>query len=389
MNVTQKGITILLRSGITGEKLQLPADFSLEEAFGILRRQSMAPLAYEGAVQCGVPAENPVMQKMLMICYQNLMQHELQMRAVNRILEAFEANKIPHMPVKGCNMKKLYPKPELRAMGDADILIHPQDHGRIRTVMTALGFDFLSENDHVFEWNSKDLYVELHKSLVPVDDEDYYAYYNTGWQLAVQGSGYRHDLSTEDAYIFIFTHFARHYRRGGIGCRHVVDLFVYRRAFPNMDMDYIRRELTKLHLQEFHENVLRMLDVWFLGVDQDETTDLITAFIFSGGNWGTMEAETYSREVKKARKTGAVKNTVLKSALTTFFPPISQLSYRYTIIRKCPWLLPIIWVVRWVDILLFRPQKIRKRVHILQTINNEKVLSHQQALEAVGLDFYF
>ena len=156
-----------------------------------------------------------------------------------------------------------------------------------------------------------------------------------------------------------------------------------------MNADYINRELAKLHLREFHENVLRMLNVWFLGADQNETTDLITAFIFSGGNWGTMEAETYSREVKKARKAGAVKNTILKTALTNFFPPISQLSYRYTIIRKCPLLLPVIWVVRWVDILLFRPQKIRKRVHILQTINNEKVLSHQQALEAVGLDFYF
>ena len=389
MNMTHEGIIKLLRSAITGEHLPLPEDFSLEQAFEILRKQSMVPLAYQGAINCGVGKDHPLMQKMLMLCYQNLMRHERQMHAVNQVFAAFEANGIPYMPVKGCNLKPLFPKPELRAMGDVDILIHPQDHSRIRAVLEALGFRFRCENDHVFEWISDALYIELHKSLVPPNDEDYYTYYGSGWQLAVQGSGYRWDLSPEDAYIFIFTHFARHYRRGGIGCRHVVDLFVYRRAFPNLDEAYISHELSKLHLQEFHENVLKTLDVWFLGAERQTTTELITAFVFSGGSWGSLEAAVFSTEVKRARKTGKVKNSGIKSVLRAFFPPISHLSYRYTIIRKCSLLLPVIWVVRWVDIILFSPKKIRRKINVLRTVNNERVLSHQQALEAVGLDFQF
>ena len=177
MNITQSGIVMLLRSGITGEKLTLPDPFSIEEAALILRRQSVVPLAYQGAVNCGFAQESVVVQQMLGHYYRNLLKHERQMCALEQLLRAFEESAVPHMPVKGCNIKKLYPKPELRAMGDADILIHPEQHDRIRPIMEGLGYTFLRENDHVFEWKSDDLYVELHKSLIPPDDEDFHAYY--------------------------------------------------------------------------------------------------------------------------------------------------------------------------------------------------------------------
>ena len=38
-----------------------------------------------------------------------------------------EENGIDYLPLKGYNLKKLYPKPELRTMGDADVLIRLAD----------------------------------------------------------------------------------------------------------------------------------------------------------------------------------------------------------------------------------------------------------------------
>ena len=389
MEITHQGIITLLRSGVTGENLPLPEGFVPEEAFEILRRQAVVPIAYEGAVHCGIDRNHPVMQKMLMLCYQNLMKHELQTQSVNRIFAAFEDLGIPYMPVKGCNMKRIYPKPEMRAMGDVDILIHPQDHGRIQPIMEELGFTYRIENDHVFEWHAKELHVELHKSLVPPNDEDYFSYYGSGWKLAVKGAGYRHDLSAEDAYIFMFTHFARHYRHGGIGCRHVVDLFVYLRAHPALNRDYIAKELAALHLTQFHENVLQTLNVWFLGEEGNEITELITAFIFSGGSWGRLEAVLASKELKNARRKGSVRNSQIKAVLHAIFPPRAELRNRYQILRNYPFLFPVMWVVRWFDILFFRPKNIRKKLGVLEILDDKKIRSHQQALEAVGLDFTF
>lgn len=386
MNTTQQGIITLLKSAVTGQKQALPADFSLESAYGLLRKQHVLLAAYQGALRCGVRQDLPVMQLLLRQYYQLMIRSEKQMRAVEHLFQAFEEHHIDYMPLKGCNLKQLYPQPELRMMGDADILIHPGQHSAIIPVMEDLGFALESENEHVFNWRSSELLVELHKSMVPPDDADYYAYYGSGWHLAVKQSGSRHDLSQEDAFLFLFTHFARHYRLSGIGCRHVLDLYVYRQAFPDMDRRYIRKELEKLHLLTFYENILRMLDVWFADAPGDDVTELITAFIFSGGSWGTAEAGVFAQEVKSAHKQGRVRHSGIKAALRAIFPSRHFLTYRYAVLMKAPWLLPVIWVVRWFDILLFRPQNIGKKVRILKSVDDEKILTHQQALQAVGLE---
>lgn len=389
MNTIQKGIITLLKSAVTGEAYPMPEGFSLKEADEIIRRQSLLPLIFQGALNCGLSDETEIMQRYQMQYYRYLLKSERQMRSVEQIFQAFEENGINYMPLKGCIMKKLYPWPELRTMGDADILIHPEEHEQIRMIMEKLGFSFRAENEHVFEWKSDSLFVELHKSLVPIADEEYYEYYGTGWKFAQKQNGCRFDLSAEDTFVFLFTHFARHYRASGIGCRHVVDLYVYHRAFPDLNQGYLKKELEKLHLKEFYGNTMRLLDVWFCDAQTSDVIELMTSFIFSGGNWGSMEAGVWADAVRASRKSNSTANSGPKAIARAIFPPKSSLAYRYTVLVKHPWLLPVIWVVRWIDILVFRPQKIRKRISIIRTINDDEVLCHQQALRAVGLDFYF
>lgn len=389
MNTIQKGIITLIKSAVTGEAYPMPEGFSLKEADEIIRRQALLPLIFQGAQNCAVSDESEMMQRYKMWYYRYLLKSERQMQAVERIFQAFEENGIDHLPLKGCVMKKLYPRPELRPMGDADILIHPEDHGKIRTIMEELSFSFRAENEHVFEWKSDSLFVELHKSLVPLTDAEYYQYYGTGWKFARKQKGCRFDLSAEDTFVFLFTHFARHYRASGIGCLHVADLYLYRRACSDLNEEYLEKELKKLHLKEFYANTMRLLDAWFCDAQTDDVTELMTSFIFSGGNWGSMEAGAWSDAVKASRKSRSTANSGLKAIVRTIFPTKSRLAYRYTVLVKHPWLLPVIWVVRWIDVLLFRPKKIRRRIGILRKINDDEVLCYQQALHAVGLDFYF
>ena len=79
-----------------------------------------------------------------------LLHSERQMADVKRIYKAFEENNIDYMPVKGCNMKSLYPAPEMRVMGDADILIKLDQYDKVEKVMNELGFNFLVKGDHDF-----------------------------------------------------------------------------------------------------------------------------------------------------------------------------------------------------------------------------------------------
>ena len=159
-------------------------------------------------------------------------------------------------------------------MADADVLISQAQREKIVPVMQALGFREAEESDHELNWESAALYMELHKRVVPTYDEDYYAYFGDGWEKAHHTSGCRYDLSPEDAYIYLFTHFAKHYRDGGVGVRQALDLWVYRRANGQMDMEYIENELKTLHLDRFHANMVCLLGYWF----QDEEGNFIYGF---------------------------------------------------------------------------------------------------------------
>lgn len=385
MNTIQRGIIQLMKSAITGQPEVLPEDFSLTDAQELIRKHRIKAPIYEGAVRCGISREEPVMKWLLRGSYQQAIRSEKQMQLVERIFAAFEAAGIAYMPVKGCNLKPLYPKPGLRAMGDVDILIHREDYPRIRQVMLDLGLNEEQENDHVYPWRSDVMLVELHKSLIPPEDGDYYSYYGDSWRFAVPGQGSRHDLSPEDTYIFLFAHFARHYRFSGIGCRHVLDLYVYRRAFPDLDEAYIRQELEKLKLLTFYENVEKTLAVWFAVGEADEITELITQFVFSSGDWGSVESFAIHSQVREAEsKHGKNRSRVL---VQTLFPPREQISGQYPVLKKWPVLLPVIWPIRIVQTVLFRKDVFHRRKQMLRAVSDENVEMARQALEAVGLTY--
>ena len=389
MNAIHEGILLLMKSAVTGESYALPEGFLMDEAYEVIKRHNIVSLAYDGAVKCGVAKDLPVMQEMFRTYLRILMHSEGQMRAIDEVCRAFDASGIDYMPLKGCNLKNMYPKPELRQMGDADILIKKEQYDIIRPQMQKMGFTEVMESDHELVWKRKDLYLELHKHLIPSYNKDYYAYFGNGWRLAKKAEGTRYILAPEDEFIFIFTHFAKHYRDAGAGCRYVLDLWVYKRKHPGMDEAYITGELEKLQLKDFYENIMRLMKVWFEGAMPDEKSEFITGFILEGGTWGCREYRNLASEVKNANSTGSAKRGKVKTVLQAFFPSAQAISGLFPVLRKAPWLLPLFWPVRWVSTLLFRPENVRRRSRELRENTSDVVSAYHESLRYVGLDFNF
>jgi hypothetical protein len=389
MNTLQRGILLILKSAITGKAERLPDGFSLEEALPLVKRHQLAMLVYEGAVICGIPDDTPLMLQLLQHCCRQILCSEGQMEAVSRICNAFEEAGIDYMLLKGCEMKRLYPKKELRVMGDADILIRREQYGHIKQLVAELGYQPVTESDHEYVWQSENLYLELHKRLIPSYNSDYYAYFGDGWRLAKQQSGFRYAMTDEDTFIYLFTHFAKHYRDGGIGCRHVLDLWVYLRAYPDLDMAYMRSELKKLRLLEFFENVRRLLESWFDDGEADEKLDVMTDFVFDSGSWGKWESHILSAEVRNRKTAGSAQGGRLRSLRLLLFPEARNMAERYPVLDRFPWLLPVLWPVRWVETLLLRPNRVREKQRDIRTATPAKVDGYQHAMNFVGLDFNF
>lgn len=389
MNDIQRGVVTLLRSAVTGDRLNLPEGFSMEDALPLIKKHHMLTLAYAGAVNCGISSKDATMQQLFQSYLKKMLVSERQMRDVNRIFAAFDENGIDYMPLKGCKMKALYPKPELRIMGDADILIRTEQYDRIRSIMKDLGFTEGEESNHELIWKSDSLYLELHKRLIPSYNKDYYAYFGDGWQLGVIERGTRYTMESEDEWVYLFTHFAKHYRDGGIGCRHVVDLWVWLRNHPDLNWNAIEANLTKLQLLEFCGNIRRLLRVWFEGEAGDPVTDFISQFLFDSGSWGQETSRLLSASLKASKAAGSIASGRARSWLRAFFPSAREIAPRYPILKKFPWLLPLVWPYRWIRAALFGRDTIHRRQREMSVTTVDQVEQHRQALNYVGLDFHF
>ena len=160
MTDIQKGVIMLIKSAIDEKAYPLPEGFSIEKALDFIIEHRVMMPAYDGAIRCGIPKNLPAMQKLFKLYISGMIKSEKQLDAVGKIYTAFDENGIDYLPLKGCNMKHLYPKPELRAMGDADILIRERQLSMVSEVLEKTGFEQEDEMDHHSGWYSDSLHSE-------------------------------------------------------------------------------------------------------------------------------------------------------------------------------------------------------------------------------------
>ena len=64
MNSDYRGILLIMKSAITRQPEVLPEGFDLEAQLELLKMHHVFPLIYDGAVRCGIPQQEPFMQKL-------------------------------------------------------------------------------------------------------------------------------------------------------------------------------------------------------------------------------------------------------------------------------------------------------------------------------------
>lgn len=384
-------VIALVKSAITGENQKLSDDFNISNVLGIAKRHQIQGLIYYGALNCGVDNSLPAMQQLFMSLCNIIAISEQQMFELNRVFEAFSKKGIDYMPLKGTLLKKLYPRPDMRIMGDADILIKTKDYDRIKPIMLELGFSEKVESDHELNWTKPGILFELHKRLIPSYNKDYYAYYGDGWRLAVpcESIAYRFEMTKEDQMIYLLTHFAKHYRDGGIGIRHLTDLYVFRKTSVDFDEKYIKAELKKLELYDFYVNIVDTISAWFEDTNFDLKTEFITEVIFSSGAYGHGDRSFVAQATRASKKDSIVKNAKLRYLLTLIFPKKEAMIIKYSFLEKAPFLLPLAWVMRLFKIAFSKRNKAKRFYTGIKKIDSQEISNYSDSLHFVGLDFNF
>lgn len=386
MEKFQREFIKILKAGLSGKSEKISADFDPEKALQIAIKHNITPILYYGATNCNIPQEKEYMQELRRLTLRNMLASERQMYEIEQIVKAFEAENIEYMLLKGTIFKSEYPKPEMRTMGDADILIKLEQYPKIQMIMEQLQYTFKYESDHELVWIKPSLFLELHKSIMTTYNKDFYSYFGTGWKIAKStpdSSGYK--MSEEDFYIFAFVHFTKHYRISGIGITHLIDMWIYSNAHPEINWTYVEKELEIMHLSQFHANVKKTIAVWFENAEETDITDLITNVIFNSGRYGSAEMAIINRALQNGN------NTVAKMKVSRFlgnvFPPHATMAKKYAVLNKVPILLPFMWIIRIFEIIFNRKAHVKKFFRETGRIEDTGIKENEQALRLVGLEF--
>ncbi len=386
----ETGIITLINNALKGENQPLPEDFDYSKVYDFGIRHQILPLLYYGGASNPKFVSSDTESKMLLGTMSLTALSENQLYEIDKLCKAFDESSIDYLKLKGAIIKRLYPQSEMRIMSDADILIRENQMDKIEDLMKSLGFTFVISSDHEWIWKNNVLPIELHKRIIATYQKDFYAHFGDGWKLAhkKEEEGCEYVMSLEDEFIYLFTHLAKHYREAGIGIKHMTDIYLFLKAYPSLDLDYVYNELEKLKLLSFYKNVKKTLDVWFNDTECDEIAEFITAKIFESGVYGTKLAQIKA-EALRLSKGSDVNKAKSKKKLALAFPPYKKMCNIFPILEKAPILLPFLWVYRLIRAVLFRRNKISELNSEVESYSQSEIDECQAELDYVGLDFNF
>lgn len=374
----------LLRGGLVDEPVTLHTAPDIEALTDAAVRQGIVVPVFCGLLGTGFAAGSTEMTPLLQAYGSSLYAAEGQQRETEALFADLAAAGVDYMPLKGAALRVLYARPELRSMGDIDVLIRVPQYADAAAVLLRRGFSCVQESAHEWIFEKDMLRVELHKCLFPPYERALYAYFGDGFAHAVSAGEHRFSLTDTAEFVYLFAHFAKHYQNGGVGLRQLADLWVYRRK-KAVDERAAEGAFAELRLAVFYRHIETVLAVCFDGAplaEDDRYTPFILDFLLSGGSFGTPE-ET---RAAAAARTGGGTTAVIRARETRrlLFPRLCDMQCKYPVLRKAPFLLPLFWAVRGVCA-LFAPRRMTARLRRVQTLCATDAERHKAALAFVGL----
>lgn len=276
--------------------------------------------------------------------------------ALVQVTEALESAHIPYLLVKGAYCRSLYPHPEHRSSSDEDILVPKTYFLQAEQLLLSLGYQrgVEQEESAVHSFSSPMLHLELHRTLTEdsVLEEILGQQLETPMRFSLDGYKIR-TLPPQEHFLYLTSHFYKHFLTGGVGLRQVADMVMVARQ-GDIQWTQVWEQLHTLGWDVLICGVLEIGET-FLGLsgvpipEQIRTKcpgvepllgDILDAGVFGSS---TMERKHSSLMTLEAVQ-GREKNSLLRTA----FPGGKQLVHRYPYLKKWPWLLPVAWGSRLV-----------------------------------------
>lgn len=400
LSCEQQTVLALLRASLwnSRESFSPEADWQVIET--IAKEQAVIPLVYNGTVTAKLNIPSELSDKWKKRTMYGVMKNERLMCAQEQIITQLTQNGIPCVVLKGSSVSRYYPAPDLRVLGDVDVLISKENIEKATDILQQLGY-VLHGADHDFHlgFSRKDAYVEVHYDVTSLPDNLAgqltrleTAHFLESTDSAALTSHTFPVLTETNQALSLLLHMVRHMYETGIGLRQMCDWAMFL-ASPDSDVfaQSTLPVLSRCGLLQY-ANAATAVCISYLGLPHSHAAwckideDICSAFlesVFCGGNMGRADKNgmstlfTDSKSIGTNHSSGKAVISNLNALCHKNFPSAS----RFLILRPFLW---IYLVIRYAIRSLFGK---RKKVSVGKIINNAKKHRnlHEQ-LNPFGID---
>lgn len=376
MNTTNKRFLEALRASLQKENI-VWTDITKNDWYALFRladSQSVLPLIYQATYNCPSAQEHADIMK----SYFRVVSEQVAMQVMKtaEFLDVYQRLcKLGVRPllVKGLICRNLYPLPDYRPSTDEDVFILPEHFELCHKEFMDFGMKLLKEDEDIEEvyevsyWKDPMLlYIELHKSLFPVESDAYGDFnrffegvHEHAIQETIQGVPV-FTLNYTEHLFYLICHAFKHFLGSGFGMRQVCDITLFANHYgKEIDWELVLDQCKEIGAETLVATLFRIGEKYLtfnpekacypesfreLAVDEDDLlNDMFEGGVLGNSDLSRIHSSNITLNAVTANKKGKEsKGMVLK----TIFPSRKYLVKWYKYLDKYPFLLPVAWVSR-------------------------------------------
>lgn len=184
--------------------------------------------------------------------YSSAINNDNLLRCQKKLIELFDTHGIPYAIMKGYSVSSLYPEPDLRSLGDIDILIRRDDKNIVNEMLLSNGYEYVVEQEHHVCYERDGMHIEVHVSLSIFSEQQREQYAAAASEQAIYHTklidseyGQLNVLELQYQLLSLLTHMERHMQDTEIGMRQLSDWAItvnyYRFEITDEITDFLRK----------------------------------------------------------------------------------------------------------------------------------------------------
>lgn len=364
--------------GITPD--EKPENVAFEEIFEIARNQKVTNLLWETVLKLKNKPCSELLDKWQIDYAVFLNQTALQDIELENLIGIFTSLQYEVLPLKGSLIRKYYPQPDMRTMGDIDLMVKTdmskQSRLKVREIMFDNGYtaDVLDDGQVDAFCKGNQLYAEIHYEFMH-KNHSHYADFIIDWNKmpVTDDNSLVHTMTGEDLYYYNIGHFLKNIYNRGIGFRSVMDCYVLWNSLNEEEKISVSERLENIGVTSFNNALIKLGKIWFDDEEDDGSLDTFENYLLDTHVYGIVKNASIMNFAKRDAK--STKKDRIKFYLSRFFPSPKTLYDRFSIKHRVFILLPFLWAARLVMLPFSSKQKIK---NIKTEINNVDSVSQQE-----------